>query len=420
MDSSKVATRIREQIGKFSGDVSAGLGKVAGRFVREMMYGIQASESVVLTEIARSLEEDISIKKTEERLSRNLQRKELQEQVQGNILQMAKGRVSCETLLIIDPSDVAKKYAEKMEYLARVRDGSEKELANGYWTLHVIATELDSEAMVPLYQRLYSCEAPDFESENREILRAMDRVAEAVEKRGLWIMDRGGDRIELFKPMLDRSLKFLFRLVGDRDLIVGHHRQLAEQWAVSCPCPYAETIVKIEDGKEKTYPITFGYREVRLPGRPEQLYLLVIKGFGDKPIMLLTNVPLKRSRKVLWRMVRAYLKRWSVEETIRFVKQSYDLENVRVLNYTGLQNLLPLLLAVMYFAAVILDTSEKLKIMAGYILKAAKRVFGIPDFKYYAIADGMRNLFLRHPGRPLRQSRTIDDSCPLLFELYYA
>ena len=61
-----------------------------------------------------------------------------------------------------------------------------------------------------------------------------------------------------------------------------------------------------------------------------------MKGFGDKPIMFLTNVPLKRSRKVLWRMVRAYLKRWSVEGTIRFVKQSYDLENVRVLNSAGL------------------------------------------------------------------------------------
>ena len=34
-------------------------------------------------------------------------------------------------LLIIDPSDIAKPYAEKMEYLARVRDGSKKEQADG-------------------------------------------------------------------------------------------------------------------------------------------------------------------------------------------------------------------------------------------------------------------------------------------------
>lgn len=132
--------------------------------------------------------------------------------------------------------------------------------------------------------------------------------------------------------------------------------------------------------------------------------------------MLLTNKPLRRSRKVLWRLVRAYLRRWSIEETIRFVKQSYDLENVRVLNYPGLQNLLPLLLAVMYFAAVVLDTQEKLKVMAGYVLKAAKRVFGIPDFKYYALADGLRGLFTRHPGRPQRQSRSPEFQT-LLFSL---
>ena len=129
------------------------------------------------------------------------------------------------------------------------------------------------------------------------------------------------------------------------------------------------------------------------------LYVLVIKGFGEKPLMLLTTEPLRRSRKVLWRLVRAYLRRWSLEETIRFVKQSDDLENVRVLNYPGLQNLLPWWLAVMYFAAVVLSTEEKLKVMAEYVLKAAKRVFGIADFKYYAVADGVRSLFARHPGR---------------------
>ena len=125
---------------------------------------------------------------------------------------------------------------------------------------------------------------------------------------------------------------------------------------------------------------------------------------------------IRRSRKVLWRVVRAYFRRWSIEETIRFVKQSYDLENVRVLNYPGLQNLFPLLLAVMYLTAVMLDTREKLKIMAGYVLKAAKRVFGIPDFKYYALADGLRGLFMRHPGRPQRISPSGDPQI-LLFSL---
>jgi len=58
-----------------------------------------------------------------------------------------------------------------------------------------------------------------------------------------------------------------------------------------------------------------------------------------------------------------------------------------------------LLLAVFYFMAVKLDTSAKLCIMSGYILKAAKRVFGIPDFKYYAMSDGISAIFRCSPGK---------------------
>ena len=126
----------------------------------------------------------------------------------------------------------------------------------------------------------------------------------------------------------------------------------------------------------------------------------MVKGFGQDPLMLLTNLALRRSRKLLWRMVKRYLRRWSIEETIRFWKQSYDVENIRVLGYTSLQNMMSLISAVSYFAAIVLDVGSKLKITAAYVLKSAKRVFGIPDFRYYAIADGLRNLFMRHPGKP--------------------
>jgi hypothetical protein len=398
---------------KFVGDLSVGTGKVTQRFIGEMIYGIQASQSVMLTEIGRTLEEEIPLKKTQERLSRNLQRPELESGIQDNILRLAAERVSEETLLILDPSDITKKYARKMEYLAWVRDGSEKELARGYWTVHVVGAEVDSEEIVPLYQRLYSAEAPGFTSENEELLRAIDAVRTHVNNRGIWVVDRGGDRIHLFEPVLDRELRFLIRLVGNRDLLTGNQKRLASEIARECHCPYAATVVKMEKGKEKRYTLQFGYGKVRLPGREEPLCLLVVKGFGEEPLLLLTNLPLRRSFKAVWRVVRMYLRRWAVEETIRYVKTTYDLENVRVLNYPGLQNLLPLVLAVMYFAAVILDTEAKLKVMAGYVLMAAKRVFGIPDFKYYAIADGLRSLFQRHPGRPRRIYRPPDDQLHL-------
>ena len=119
-------------------------------------------------------------------------------------------------------------------------------------------------------------------------------------------------------------------------------------------------------------------------------------------MMLLTTEPLRRSRKVLWRLVQAYMRRWAIEETLRYVKQSYEVEDVRVLNYRSLQNIMPLVCAAAYFAAVLLDPESKLKVIAGYVLKAAKRLFGIPYFHYYSIADGLTSIFMRHPGRIVR------------------
>ena len=148
---------------------------------------------------------------------------------------------------------------------------------------------------------------------------------------------------------------------------------------------------------------------MQLPGRTEQLYLLVIHGFGAEPLMLLTTEKLTSSHKSLWRIVRTYLKRWAIEDTIRYIKTCYDLENVRVLNYKGLQNLMPLVLAVIYFAACVLDHDSRLRVMAGYVEKAAKRLFGMPDFKYYALADGLRSIFTRHPGRPYTSQRSAPD-----------
>lgn len=66
---------------------------------------------------------------------------------------------------------------------------------------------------------------------------------------------------------------------------------------------------------------------------------------------------------------------------------------------------MPLVLAAMFFAACILDHDQRLRIMAQYVETAAKRLFGIPDFKHYALADGMSALFSRHPGKPERVAR---------------
>ena len=392
MDDSRIAARLRAQIIGFSGELSRGLPKPGHRFVTEALYGIQARQSVLLSEIARALNEPIALKKTENRLSNEIKRTGLRECLLENLLGMGSPRIEDDTLLVIDLSDITKRYARRMEYLARVRDGSTGEITDGYWTVKVIGAELEEVKVTPLYEHLYSQEAPGFVSENDEIMQAITLVSRHTDGRGIWVMDRGGDRHKLYHPLLKDELRFLIRQRGDRDLLWRGRRVLARELAGRCRMLYAERVVREKDGKEKVYTIEYGYMRVRLPGRSEQLRLVVVNGFGQEPMMLLTNVEVKRSRKSVSFIVHSYLRRWQIEDTIRCSKQSYDLENVRLLSYDRLQNMMVLALCAMYFAAVHLGDGIRLKVLMYRALTGAKRLFGIPDFRYYALADGIKAL----------------------------
>ncbi len=50
----------------------------------------------------------------------------------------------------------------------------------------------------------------------------------------------------------------------------------------------------------------------------------------------------------------------------------------------------------------------------GYVFRAAKRLFGIPDFRYYAIADGHMNVFRRHPERIALSSYSVHQGPQLM------
>ena len=91
----------------------------------------------------------------------------------------------------------------------------------------------------------------------------------------------------------------------------------------------------------------------------------------------------------MWWVVSGYLTRWLIDETIRFIKQSYRLEDLRLLDYERLRNLAALVMAAAYFAAVWLGESLKLAVLASRVRRVAKRFFGVPEFHYYALADGI-------------------------------
>jgi hypothetical protein len=404
MNHREVALKLQEQIRHFSGIFYPHFSKPQSKFIEQMIYGIQAGRDVKLSSIGRSLGEEISLKKTEERLSRHLGVKGLGQRVNEVIGEHGSRKVHDDTLIVIDPTDICKPYARRMPYLARVRDGSTGEIVKGYWACTAIACEPESRRVIPLQGRLWSVDAPGFRSENAQLLGVVDTISRSIARRGIYVMDRGGDRGEIFNSLLKKRLRFIIRLKENRDLVVRRRERRSVDVARRCKMLYAETIVKEEKGEEKVYHIEYGFRPVKLPGREEQLYLVVVKGFGEEPMMLLTNVVVKRNRKSVAPIVRGYLSRWLVEETIRFIKQSYHLEDIRVLDYERLKNLVALVVAAAYFSAVWLGESLKLRVLSMRVAQVAKRFFGVPDFHYYALADGIAMLLSRL-GRWMRDSR---------------
>jgi len=199
--------KIRLEITRFSKRLSSGLNKPKRKFLHQMIYGIQASKDIKLTNIGRSLVEEISLKKTENRLSRQINNGDLTEFVGRKLTGEAKYWIKDETVLALDLSDISKEYSKKQEFLALVRDGSQKgKIRKGYWTLEILGADPDGDRVVPLYGELYSQRADDFQSENKQILGAIDLVKELIGKKGIWTLDRGSDaRNYLQRPFSKRA-----------------------------------------------------------------------------------------------------------------------------------------------------------------------------------------------------------------------
>jgi len=407
---SKIAGKIKSQITRFSHKISDDFKKPTRKWMIQMLYGIQASKDVKLSNIARSLNEQIPLIKTESRLSRNLGRMDLTERINGKLIAEGGRRIQQETVIALDLSDLDKPYAEKMQYLAWVRDGSTGETrSKGYWLLDVLGADVEGEDLIPLYGELYSQEATTFKSENTQILNAVDRVMEGIGEKGIWAMDRGGDRSRLFKGFLERKIRFVVRLVGDRDLILNDgQKKNALKIAWGCHCPHQRELRIEKDGETKKKTISVGQMKVKLPFSGQPLLLVVVKGFSEKPMMLLTNVVV-RFQGVM-RILEIYLTRWKCEESYRFIKQAYNLEDVRVLSYSALRNMMVLVQAVFYFVSAELGKNLKLNILLKKLFEKAKRFFEIPEFRQYAIADGIyKILFSSQTGifpQWSRQQRT--------------
>ena len=296
-----------------------------------------------------------------------------------------------DTPIILDLSDIAKPFAKKMDYLATVRDGNTGELVNGYWLVELYAS-LSRKNPVPVLLEPFSHEEPESPGQNPVVIKAVHKILELTNKRGILVADRGFDNMIMFEDWLDNKYRFVVRLVGNRHLtpfydgFEQHSPIKAEYLADQIPTPYRfDKIVKCR-GRKKVHITQIGFAKVKLPSRDEVLTIIVCRLAGyDKPMMLLTNLSVEDSQDAK-RVLRLYIRRWECEEAIRFLKSQVNLEKIRTFNWTAICRLVLLALLVMIYLSWLF---EEHPYICERLIYLSQPLPDEPDFVLYRLLTGL-------------------------------
>ena len=265
---SLTAVRFKAQVNKFSGILSQGLSKTKKRLFKEMLYGIQASIDVKLSNISRSLQESIPLIKTENRLSRNMEVEDFSDKINSEILRIGKRHITDDMVLAIDPGDISKPYAKDMEHMCKLYDGDKKNPTQGYHLCQVTAANLEHNKIVPLHCELYSTAEGIVKNNSEKLKEIISKVKDEIGKVGVWAIDREGDNQELIKHFLDNKLSFVTRLKTTRWLHFGHNinRQVQTQRLHKhIEKKYKSKLVSIQNGKEMERMLSYSTVSVALP-----------------------------------------------------------------------------------------------------------------------------------------------------------
>lgn len=355
----------RDDLSLFCETMSQGLGKVAARFVRDMVSGIHRSRSVRLMDIARILDEKIPLHATHKRLSRNLANTETGRRVAENLMQVTGARVNDNTRLLLQFFDLEKRYAEKMEFLSTLGEAGDGPPKRGYRLCEIIASETGSTAFHPIALRPWSVRAPN--SGAGEVPALIREVRRATGGKGL-IVDRSPmpDPSLLLELAQDPGCRFVLNQHDDIELIYRRHLYTGSDLAERCSTPYATTMYKLWDDTDYAVFCHFGYMPVRLPDCPDRpLFLVVVRfdlqhGTYQTPrFLLLTSEPMRRNRLVLSQLVEAFLSLEQIERTNFALKSQYRLSTVQVQKFARLQTLLSLFECACHWA--VLDSPTALR-----------------------------------------------------------
>ena len=210
-------------------------------------------------------------------------------------------------------------------------------------------------------------------------------------KNNIRAFDRGYDNNTYYEHLIKNNEKFILRAKKNRTVLYKDERinilELTKRFKGKYRLDFKKKNGLKAECKISIIPI-------RLACRPnDNLNLVVCYGFGETPMMLITNLK-SDDRRLSVTVTKVYLMRWRIEEFYRFKKQQFKYEDLRVRSLNSIRNLdLLLTIAIGYIGIISEKQEERITVMQ--IIEISKRIYGTPRFVFYALADGLFTIFAK-------------------------
>ena len=373
LNSTMNSYEMKRDIVNFSKKVSEGVNKSTSKFVIDMEYGLAKSGSCLISEIARSLDENIKLNYTIERLCDNLSNMydDEKELIWNNYLDEVKKNVDLDSpIVLFDDSNINKEYSRKLEDLDRVVDASsqEKKIVNGYHVCEATILTKNEKQPLSIYSKIYSCKSKTFESKNKYTIESIHAAEKLVGEDFIGVFDRGYDDNKIFNYMEKNKHKFVVRLDDQRVLLFKGIRRNVEEVSKTRKGKIKMTAL-FDDNEEKELMIS--YTKAILPYNKKEYTVVFVYGLSEEhPMKLLTNIKNEEKEDAI-KIVRLYLSRWRIEEHFRGKKQEYDFENMRVRTLKAMNNLNMMLTIHLGYIVMLVDKMDK-KLLVIKIIESSK------------------------------------------------
>lgn len=379
---------LKREILSFSNKISRKLHKPERKFIADINYGILASGSCLLTDIVDQLHEPSKKINVVDRLSRHLEMG-IPTIALDSYLMQVKRWCPQNPVIHIDDSDVVKPDGYKFESLGLVRDGSESTATKNIYKKGYHITEATvltfSNHPVSIFSEIHSSKEKDFTSINDVTFSAMER-AEALFGKATFVMDRGYDDNKMFLKLDSMKQDYVIRLTAKRKLLYHNKWVFATELRnrrkgkVKLPLFY----------KGKMHEAYLSHLKVQITASRKDMYLILVYGITEHPMMLATNKEIKSKDDVI-KVALAYFSRWKIEEYFRCKKQMFQFENFRVRKLAAINALNFYITLCMAFLAQVSMKSETNALKVS-IIKNADPVKEKVYFCYYRLAKGISGI----------------------------